>query len=224
MDAGWAGFRRSQETGEMPDDLIDIMEEWNDPDTRANRPNMIPFVSTDIVGSTQLTQKYGNSKAQKLIRTHNAIVRSAIRDFSGEELKHTGDGILSRFGTAAEAAKAAVQIQQMVFDNNRDEEELQLFVRIGVHLGEAVLEDGEYYGSGVMTVDGICGAAEDGEILCSKPLHDNAQGAGLSFIEVGMKSLKGMKKQQNLFRIHWEPTFRHRKSEINYRQIGSMSG
>ena len=223
MDAGWSGLQRMQESGDLPADLLDVIAAWGDPEARAQKPSEVAFMVTDIVGSTQLTQKFGDAKAQKLIRTHNSIVRSTIRDLDGEEIKHTGDGILAKFGTAPDLIRAAVQVQQFVFDNNRNEEELQLFVRVGLHVGEAVLEDGDYFGLGVNMVDAICSAAEDGEILASKAVFEACSDQPDDFTELEARSLKGMSKSHVLYRVKWEPNFRYRKTEVKYRQIGSLN-
>ena len=61
----------------------------------------------DLVGSTALTSKLGNSGAQRVVRAHNTVVREALKEFKGREVKHTGDGLLCTFIDAAGAAKAA---------------------------------------------------------------------------------------------------------------------
>ena len=223
MEAGWSGLQSMQATGELPVDLLDVFAAWSDPEARAEPPVEVPFMVTDIVGSTKLTQKFGDAKAQKLIRTHNSIVRSAVRDGGGDEIKHTGDGIIAKFDSPEAMIDAAIQVQQLVFDHNREETELPLEVRIGVHLGEAVLEEGEYFGIGLNMADAICGAANEGEIWTSNAVREACPDRADDFKELEATSLKGMKNQHDLFQIKWEPNFRYRKTEVKYQQIGSLN-
>ena len=67
---------------------------------------------TDMEGSTGLTQRLGDSKAQEILRTHNSIVRDALTAHSGTEIKHTGDGIMASFTSASAALEAAVAIHK----------------------------------------------------------------------------------------------------------------
>ncbi len=67
---------------------------------------------TDIVGSTALTQELGDEDAMELVHLHDKIVRAALESSDGREVKHTGDGIMASFVSAAAAIKCAAQIQR----------------------------------------------------------------------------------------------------------------
>jgi len=67
---------------------------------------------TDMEGSTTLTQRLGDAKAQDVLRTHNSIVRDALKGHSGSETKHTGDGIMASFASASRALEAAISMQR----------------------------------------------------------------------------------------------------------------
>ena len=67
---------------------------------------------TDLESSTALTQAVGDAKAQDVLHGHNDVVRAALAEHQGEEVKHTGDGIMASFGSAVSAVEAALAIQR----------------------------------------------------------------------------------------------------------------
>ncbi len=69
-------------------------------------------IFTDIVGSTNITQRLGDDAAMELLRYHDNTVRSALEACNGREVKHTGDGIMASFISAASAVRCAAQIQR----------------------------------------------------------------------------------------------------------------
>ncbi len=73
---------------------------------------------TDMEGSTDLTQRLGDAKAQELVRVHNAIVREALQAHGGSEIKHTGDGIMASFSSATRALECAIAMQQAFAERN----------------------------------------------------------------------------------------------------------
>ena len=85
---------------------------------------------TDIVGSTEMTERLGDSAALELVRTHDALVRRGLEAYGGHEIKHTGDGIMASFHNVANAVRAAADIQRRFAAYNIDASET-LSVRIG---------------------------------------------------------------------------------------------
>ena len=94
---------------------------------------------TDIVGSTDLTQRLGDAKAMELVRTHDAIVRRELAAVGGNEVKHTGDGIMASFASVARSIECAIAIQRTLEAHSADAEH-PIRVRIGVSAGEPVAE------------------------------------------------------------------------------------
>src|SRR5438874_4962160 len=77
----------------------------------ARDPGIRTVLFTDIVDSTSLTQSLGDEVAMELLRVHDKVVRDALAASSGREVKHTGDGIMASFISAAAAVRCAAQIQ-----------------------------------------------------------------------------------------------------------------
>src|SRR5260370_34043786 len=90
---------------------------------------------TDIVGSTEMTARLGDSAALELGRAHDALVRRGLDAHGGRAIKHTADGILASFDNVANSVRAAADIQRRFAAYNADVSET-LSVRIGIEAGE----------------------------------------------------------------------------------------
>ena len=101
---------------------------------------------TDIEGSTMLTQRLGDAKAQEVLRTHNTIVRDALKAHGGSEVKHTGDGIMASFPSASQALQCAIAVQQRV----ATQVDMPFRVRVGLNAGEPIAEEADLFGTAVI--------------------------------------------------------------------------
>ena len=77
---------------------------------------------TDLVDSTELTQRLGDAGAMRVIRAHDAIVNDAIRRGGGQRVKHTGDGVMASFTSVSRAVETAIAIQRAVTERSRSDE------------------------------------------------------------------------------------------------------
>ena len=126
---------------------------------------------TDIVGSTEMTARLGDSRALELVRVHDALVRRGLDAHGGRELKHTGDGIMASFDEVANAVRAAADIQRRLAAYNVDGSE-SLSVRIGVDAGEPVTEHNDLFGTTVQLASRLCHEAEADGILVSRAVRE----------------------------------------------------
>jgi len=127
----------------------------------------ITVLFTDLVGSTGLASRVGPGAAEELRREHFTLLREAIAESDGREVKNVGDGLMVVFQSSSSAASCAVAMQQRLDRHNRRAEE-QLMVRIGVSAGEADLEESDYFGPPVVEASRLCTAAAGGQILASR--------------------------------------------------------
>ncbi|MEO8639266.1 MAG: adenylate/guanylate cyclase domain-containing protein [Chloroflexota bacterium] len=124
------------------------------------------FMFTDIVDSTRLAETLGDEAWDGVIRMHDRILRSAVAEQGGEEVKATGDGFFLAFADADQAIEAAVTIQRRLAEQRRAQG-FALAVRIGIHGAAANRVGLDYVGTGVNQASRIGAAAEGGEILVS---------------------------------------------------------
>ncbi len=159
---------------------------------------LVTILFTDMVGSTALTQRLGDERAQDNVRKHNSAVREALKAHSGKEIKHTGDGIMASFTSARGAVECAIAIQHALAEGDG------LRVRIGLNAGEPVAEESDLYGTSVQLAARVCAEADGGEILVSNVVRELAAGKGFLFNDRGDHALKGFEDPMRLYEVRWE--------------------
>ena len=167
----------------------------------ARDPGFRTVLFTDIVDSTSLTQSLGDEVAMELLRVHDKVVRDALAASSGREVKHTGDGIMASFISAAAAVRCAAQIQRELA--RREKSEHQIKVRIGGAAGEPVERDNDIFGSTVQLAARLCSHAEPEQILVSNVVAELCIGKGLLFRPLGEVSLKGFDRPVQVHAVDW---------------------
>ncbi len=160
------------------------------------------IVFTDLEGSTSLTQRIGDHAAMDFLREHNEIVREALRECSGSEVKHTGDGIMASFGSATRAVESAIQIQRSFHERNENRE-AAFRVRVGLSAGEPVCEHGDLFGSAVQLARRVCDYAEPGRILAANVVRELCIGKSFQFEDRGEASLKGFADPVRVHEVTW---------------------
>ncbi len=177
-------------------------ERRNDPTTDGRRSVTLMF--TDIVDSSALASEHGDAHAMKVLRVHNHIVETVLREYGGLYVKNTGDGILAAFDEATMAVKASAIIQRCVKEHNASFPRLPLSLRIGLNVGDAIAESGDFFGSAVNLASRVCAAAGPGEILCTGIVHRRAAATALPFHARGAHRLKGFREPVPLFDVLWD--------------------
>ncbi len=164
----------------------------------------VVILFTDMESSTQITHQLGDSRAQELVRTHNEIVRTALRVNGGNEIKHTGDGIMASFASPSRALESAVQIQRALADHNQQHPDTPISVRIGLNAGEPVREQNDLFGQAVQLASRICSQAEPGRILASNVVRELVAGKGFLFADAGTADLRGFEDPVHLYEVRWQ--------------------
>ncbi|HXG82166.1 MAG TPA: nickel-binding protein [Sphingomicrobium sp.] len=154
-------------------------------------PGVRAVMFTDMVNSTEMTSRYGDDAALAMLRVHDGVVRAALSEFGGREVKHTGDGIMSAFLSAACAVRAACHMQAALREHNEGGPQFPVDIRIGISAGEPVEDHDDLFGSTVQLAARLCAQAEPGQILVSDVIAGLCIGKGLKFSEVGECQLKG---------------------------------
>jgi class 3 adenylate cyclase len=165
-------------------------------------PAFRTILFTDIVGSTDLTQRLGDDKAMELVRAHDQIVRGRLAECRGNEVKHTGDGIMASFGSVAKAIDCAIAIQRAL-DAHATDAEHPIHLRIGVSAGEPVAEGNDLFGAAVQLAARACDHAAAGSILTSTAVRELCVGKGFTFEARGPYELKGFEELVPLHEVVW---------------------
>lgn len=194
---------------------------WSNPHGSTNLAQRFAVLLTDLVGSTDATRKLGNAGAQRMLRAHNAIIRSALKDNKGVEIKHTGDGILAIFNSPADAGHAAMAIQQDSQIYVRDNPDIPLAIRIGIEYAEGMKDEtGEYFGPAFSAIEATCDAAGAGDIAATPVVKERSEGANLRYVPL-TPSPTAKSFLPGLFKLLWEPKRAQNVPPLEYRQIGT---
>jgi class 3 adenylate cyclase len=170
----------------------------------ARDPGIRTVLFTDVVNSTTLTQFLGDEAALTILGVHDTIVRDALSASGGREVKHTGDGIMASFVSAAGAVRCAIQIQRELQKHAQTNPDRPLMVRVGAAAGEPVEHHNDLFGSTVQLAARLCTHAQPEQILVSNAIPDLCIGKGLVFEELGEISLKGFGQPVRAHAAAWK--------------------
>ncbi|MCA1841621.1 MAG: AAA family ATPase [Actinobacteria bacterium] len=165
-------------------------------------PGVVTFMFTDLVGSTELLDRLGDDAADDLRRQHFSSLRQALRAHGGAEVKSMGDGLMAAFTSPLAALRCAVEIQR---DNAAGADGSEaISIRVGLHAGEPIAEDDDFFGTPVVVAQRLCGRAGGGQILIST-LVEGLVGnrADCTFVPLGDLLLKGFGEPIAASEVRW---------------------
>ncbi|MFA9401055.1 MAG: adenylate/guanylate cyclase domain-containing protein, partial [Acidobacteriota bacterium] len=164
----------------------------------------LTILFTDVVGSTALGADLGDDRALGILGHSAALVRGAVEEAGGREIKSLGDGSLSTFRGPRAAISAATAIQKAHADWQTEDGGIAVSVRIGIHTGEVDESDVDIHGEAVNAAARICASADGDQILISSTARGAAgSGAGLSFSDPEPVELKGFPAPFELSSVGW---------------------
>jgi class 3 adenylate cyclase len=149
---------------------------------------------TDIVGSTELAARLGDTAWRRLLADHDAQARTEIERHRGTYVHSTGDGFLATFDGPARAVRCAQAIGDAV-------RPLGIEIRAGCHTGEIELAGTAVRGIAVHIGARVSALAGAGDVLVSSTVKDLVAGSGLAFEDAGEHELKGVPDRWRLYRV-----------------------
>jgi class 3 adenylate cyclase/tetratricopeptide (TPR) repeat protein len=170
------------------------------------RGGTFTILFSDLVGSTELLQRLGDEAADVARRTHFNLLRKAVTALGGHEVKSLGDGLMVVFASAVDALDCAIAMQQSVHRHNQQEQqpERRLEVRIGLDVGEPIQDEGDYLGTPVVIAKRLCDKAQGGQILGSELVRRLVGSRGAySFRDLGRIKLKGIAGAVAAYEVLW---------------------
>jgi TolB-like protein/class 3 adenylate cyclase/Tfp pilus assembly protein PilF len=161
------------------------------------------ILAADVVGYSRLMERdeAGTLAALKLHRTN--ILQPLVSKHRGRVIKVMGDGVLVEFASAVEAVGCAILLQQgMAKVNAEFPEDRRIVLRVGINLGDVLVEGGDLYGDGVNIAARLEGLAEPGGICVSGSVFEQVNGKlPYSFMALGPQVLKNITKPVQVFRL-----------------------
>ena len=173
---------------------------------RASAPDgTVTLLFSDIEGSSRLTERLGDDRWMELLAIHNTIVRAQLDEHGGYEVKSQGDGFMVAFPTARQAVMCAIDIQRALLRRSA-RSDFPIRVRIGVHTGEAIHRQGDFFGRSVVLAARIAAHAQGGDILISALVRDLvAERGDIELRDAGQAEFKGLDGRHRLFEVAWTP-------------------
>jgi class 3 adenylate cyclase/DNA-binding NarL/FixJ family response regulator len=165
---------------------------------------VVAILFTDLVGSTEVLDRLGDDAAEELRRTHFSILRSAIADADGSEVKSLGDGLMVTFASPVQALSCAVAMQRAIAAHNRAEPGQALQIRVGLHVGDPVRAEDDVHGTAVVVAKRLCDRAGGGQILASDLVVGLVGKRGeFRFRSAGRLKLKGLSEATPAVTVEW---------------------
>jgi TolB-like protein/class 3 adenylate cyclase/Tfp pilus assembly protein PilF len=166
------------------------------------------ILAADAVGYSRLMGRDESGTLARLREHRSQRLEPTLARFRGRLVKLTGDGALVEFASAVDALSAAIEFQQAVneVDTERPETERIVF-RIGLHLGDVIIDGDDLYGDGVNVAARLEAQAPVGGILVSRTVQEAVTGRlKATFADLGDLSLKNIERPIQAFTVKWEPS------------------
>ena len=163
------------------------------------------ILAADVVGYSRLMGRDENGTLTRLKVHRTERLEPTLAQHGGRLVKLTGDGVLAEFPSAVDALAAAIEFQQAMIEANRDQpEDTRIVFRIGLHLGDLIVEADDLYGDGVNVAARLEAEAPVGGIVISRNMHDAVAGRlKATFDDLGALELKNIERPLQAFRVNW---------------------
>jgi adenylate cyclase len=168
------------------------------------RRRLAAILAADVVGYSRLAAADEAGTLAVLKARRRDVLVPLVARHRGRIFKIAGDGVLIEFGSAVDAVQCAVDLQQgMAAANDGQPDERHIVLRIGINLGDVMVEGSDLYGDGVNIAARLESLADPGGICLSAMIHQNVKTKlNLSFEDIGEQRLKNIAEPVRTFRIH----------------------
>ena len=165
---------------------------------------VVAVLFTDMVGSTELLSRLGDDAAEELRHTHFQLLRAAVMEAGGHEVKNVGDGLMVVFTSPVAAVHCAVAMQRAVDAHGARHPDRRFSVRVGLHPGEPLRDEGDFFGTAVVVAKRLCDRAQGGQILASELLTSLIGSRGGFVVRpLGRLPLKGLPEPVAAGAVEW---------------------
>jgi len=159
-------------------------------------------MSADVVGYSRLMAGDEAGTFAQLKTHRREVIEPKATEHHGRVVKLTGDGTLMEFGSVVDAVNFSVEVQQAMMERNASvPEDLQIKYRIGINLGEIIVDDEDIYGDGVNIAARLEGLAEPGGICISGKVYEEVRNKlPITFEDLGEREVKNIPEPVRVYR------------------------
>jgi adenylate cyclase len=165
------------------------------------------ILAADVVGYSRLMEDDEAATLAALKSRRKDVLDPLVAKHQGRVFKTTGDGVFVEFASAVNAVQCAVDLQQaMAAANDGQPDDHQIILRIGVNLGDVMVEGSDLYGDGVNIAARLEALAEPGRILVSGTAYDHIKSkVKVGFDDLGSQTLKNIAEPVRAYRVSGTP-------------------
>ncbi len=161
------------------------------------------ILAADVAGYSRLMGGDEEGTLAALTAHRTELIEPCIAEHRGRVVKTTGDGLLAEFASVVDAVRCAVAFQDGMRERNSDiPEDRRIQFRIGINLGDVIVQDDDLYGDGVNVAARLEGLAEPGGILVSGTAYDHVRNkVRADFDDLGAQTLKNIAEPVHAYRV-----------------------
>ncbi len=167
----------------------------------------VAILFADVVGSTQLYDKFGDTKASETVAICLNVMKEATHKFNGTVIKTIGDEVMATFPTVDEAMGAASLMQTRISnDSDKSAEHIPVSIRIGCHYGPVVQEQNDIFGAAVHTANRMTSQAKARQIVISgTTVEKMSPEVRAQTRQIDLATVRGRLDEVALFELLWQP-------------------
>ena len=166
----------------------------------------VAILFADVVGSTQLYDKFGDAKASETVALCLDVMKDSTFQFNGTVIKTIGDEVMATFDTVDDAMGAAVMMQKRITEETRKEGGIPVSIRIGCHYGPVVQEQNDIFGAAVHTANRMTSQAKARQIVISGfTVEQMGPELRKQARQIDLATVRGRIDEVALYELVWQP-------------------
>lgn len=166
----------------------------------------VAILFADVVGSTQLYDKFGDTKASETVAKCLDVMKEATHQYNGKVIKTIGDEVMATFPSVDEAMSASIMMQVRITADNKQEGRIPVSIRIGCHYGPVVQEQNDIFGAAVHTANRMTSQAKARQVVISgetvKRMSDKFKEQTR---QIDVATVRGKIDEVALYELLWNP-------------------
>ncbi len=172
-----------------------------------NKDTELAILFADVVGSTQLYEALGDTRAREMVGICIDIMRTATEAHGGTVIKTMGDEVMATFVTADQAINAGSDMQRAIVSHEALQSgNTHVAIRIGCHFGPVVMEQRDVFGAAVHTANRMTSQAKAGQIMTTVTMVERLSSDWRAAVrQIDVATLKGRSHEVALYEVLWQP-------------------
>ena len=166
----------------------------------------VAILFADVVGSTQLYDKFGDTKASATVAACLDVMKDATHQFNGTVIKTIGDEVMSTFPSVDEAMSASVMMQTRITADSKQRGRIPVSIRIGCHYGPVVQEQNDIFGAAVHTANRMTSQAKARQVVISgETVKHMTEKFKEQTRQIDVATVRGKIDEVALYELLWNP-------------------